>query len=110
VFLHDSFLSFCLFPTQVEHLRRQGRDRSERPLRQARLVVRQRVGLQQPRRRPDPPHVQDPVEGFFPPASHGWLLLVYAENKCGWRVPLGRQVHAESGHVLHFCFPSCYHL
>ena len=63
----DSLLYFnhhFIVSTQVEHLWCQGWNCSERALRQARLLVRQWVGLQQPCRRPDPPHVQDPVERF----------------------------------------------
>lgn len=40
------------------HLRRQGRYLPQRPLRQACLVVRQRVGLLPPCSGPDPPHLQ----------------------------------------------------
>ena len=41
-------------------LRRQGRYRPQRQLRQARRLVRQRVGLLQQDARPDPPHRQGP--------------------------------------------------
>jgi len=98
---------------QVEHLWCQGWNRSERALRQACLLVRQRVGLQQPCCWPYPPHIQDPVEHFrllvlFPWAFWWWtgLLLVYAENKCEWCPPYAR-IHDKLGHGLPFVFPIC---